>query len=54
MQAHRYPEMFQLIRQASVDLSEMIAGRFSLEEGAAVLQEMNTFPLTGIGIITSF
>lgn len=54
MQAHKFPEMFELIRQKEVPLVKMIGRRLNLEKGAVALTEMDAFKGTGIAIINQF
>ena len=54
MQAHRYPEMMQMILQEKLRPKLLIGKKVSLEEGAKLLPELNSFPGTGVIIINTF
>jgi len=51
MQAHQYPEMFQLIEDQEIPLDKMIGQSLSLKEGAKVLMKMGEFPNLGVMVI---
>ena len=54
MQAHKYPEMLDLISRKKIPLEKMIGERITLEEGSKTLTRMGTFTGTGISIINHF
>ncbi|MFL6466349.1 MAG: zinc-dependent alcohol dehydrogenase family protein [Pyrinomonadaceae bacterium] len=54
MQAHRYPEMLELIRTGKLDPSKLIANCVSLSEATHVLSEMDSFRGTGFKLIDRF
>ena len=54
MQAHRYPEMIEMIRDGRLAPGKLIGKQVSLEEGATSLAEMNSFSGVGITVITDF
>ena len=54
MQAHQYPEMFQLIQDQQIPLDRMIGQSLSLEDGAEVLMKMGEFPNLGVMVIDRF
>ena len=54
MQAHRYPEMLELVSGGRIDL-ELLAGRsLSLEEGAAIIGSRELRLPSGISVINRF
>ena len=54
MQAHRYPEMFEMIRDGRLEPAKLIGKTVSLAEGAEELMNMNTFSAVGVTVITEF
>ena len=54
MQAHKYPEMFQLIRDQKINLSAMVTQRLSLEEVPGRLPYLNRSIEPGVLVIDSF
>ena len=54
IQAHKYPQLFEMIETGKVDPSKLIGKKISLEEGAAALMEMDNFPGTGVMVIDRF
>ena len=54
MQAHKYPEMLDLINRKKIPLEKMIGERMTLDEGAIALTKMGSFSSTGISIINQF
>jgi len=54
MQAHRYPEMFELIADGRLRPQELIGRTISLDETPAALTHMNEFAGTGITVIDRF
>lgn len=54
MQAHAYPEMMEMIRGEKLQPAKLIGKLISLEEGAALLPEMNEFQGIGVQVINQF
>ena len=54
MQAHRYPEMFDMIRDGRLDPRKLIGKTVSLGEAADELMNMNSFSSVGVTVITEF
>lgn len=54
MQAHRYPEMMRLIERGVLKPELLLTGRVNLEDGAEILQNMNTHPPIGVTVIDQF
>lgn len=54
MQAHKYPEMFNLIDKAGINLGNMITETISLEEVPIHLPEMHQNSSSGITVVNSF
>lgn len=54
IQAHKYPQLFEMIETGKVDPGKLIGKKISLEEGAAALTEMDNFPGTGVMVIDRF
>ncbi|MFY0591146.1 zinc-dependent alcohol dehydrogenase family protein [Roseivirga sp.] len=54
MQAHAYPEMMNLIKSGELEPERLIGELISLEEGAALLPEMNKFKGIGVRVINKF
>ncbi len=54
MQAHRYPSVFNLIRDGKLDPGALITNRLSLEESIPFLIEMDKSRHYGITVIESF
>lgn len=54
MQAHKYPEMFGLIKEEMLDPGVLVRETVSLEESIAILTQMGDFPSTGISVIDRF
>lgn len=54
MQAHRYPEMFDMIRDRRLDPGKLIGKQLSLEQGIEELTRMNSFSGVGVTVITEF
>ena len=54
MQAAKYPEMFQFIEEARIDLSKMIGRKVSLSQVPDLLPNLNTATQAGITIIDNF
>jgi alcohol dehydrogenase len=53
MQSHRYPEMFEMIRQGKLRPEKLIGRTVSLAEAAFELSDMNNFTGTGVTVIDS-
>lgn len=51
MQAHRYPEMLEMIRHGRLEPHKLIGNRIALEEAPNVLAKMNNFAGPGISVI---
>jgi alcohol dehydrogenase len=51
MQAHRYPEMLQMIADGRLQPQKLIGKTVSLDESPAELTEMNAFAATGVTIV---
>ncbi|MEP6789296.1 MAG: zinc-dependent alcohol dehydrogenase family protein [Acidobacteriota bacterium] len=54
MQAHRYPEMLELIRIGKLQPQKLIGKTVSLEDSIHELIDMNNFTGTGVTVIDSF
>lgn len=54
MQAHAYPEMMEMIRTDKLQPAKLIGKLISLEEGAALLPQMNKFQGVGVQVINQF
>jgi alcohol dehydrogenase len=54
MQAHKYPEMFRMIRQGKLQPQKLIGKTVSLEESVDELINMNNFAGTGVTVIDRF
>jgi alcohol dehydrogenase len=54
MQAHRYPEMFDMIKDGRLAPGKLIGKTVSLEEGIVELTNMNSFSGVGVTVITEF
>ena len=54
MQAHRYPEMLEMIRQGRLEPKRLIGKTVSLEDSIAELVNMNNFTGTGVTVIEGF
>ena len=54
IQAHKYPQLFEMIETGKVDPGKLIGKKISLEEGATALTEMDNFPGTGVMVIDRF
>ncbi|MCO6511183.1 MAG: zinc-dependent alcohol dehydrogenase family protein [Aridibacter famidurans] len=51
MQAHRYPEMFSLIKESGLEPGQLVKNTVGLEEAGEILTQMGEFPFTGISVI---
>ena len=54
MQAHRYREMLQMIRQGKLQPQKLIGKTVSLEDSPSELTGMNTFNGSGVTVIDQF
>lgn len=54
MQAHRYGYMLEMIVAGRLKPEKLIGSRISLDDGAAILSEMNSFGGTGVLVIDKF
>jgi alcohol dehydrogenase len=54
MQAHRYPEMLELIRQGRLNLGSLGVRRFSLGSAATILGDEELRLAPGVSVITEF
>ena len=54
MQAHRYPEMIEMIRIGRLEPRYLIGKSVSLEDSIAELVDMNSFASAGVVVINSF
>jgi alcohol dehydrogenase len=54
MQAHKYPDMLEMIKSGKLNPKKLIERTISLEETASALSEMDSFENKGILIINSF
>jgi len=54
MQAHKYAEMFEMIRDGKLEPGKLIGKTVSLEEAAEELMNMSTFSAVGVTVINEF
>ncbi|MEM8896906.1 MAG: zinc-dependent alcohol dehydrogenase family protein [Bacteroidota bacterium] len=54
MQAHKYPEMLDMIRSGKLQPDKLIEKTISLGEAPAALMNMNSFSQKGVWVINSF
>ena len=54
MQAHKYPEMLDMIRQGKLQPNKLIGKTISLEDSIAELVNMNNFSGMGVSVIDKF
>ncbi len=54
MQAHKYPEMFEMISDGNLKPEKLIGKTVSLSEAGEQLVNMNTFSSLGVTVITEF
>jgi len=52
MQAHEYPSMLEMIRQGRIQPQKLLGKTVSLEEGIEELMMLNSFPSTGVTVIS--
>jgi len=54
MQAHKYPEMFEMIKNGKLNPERLIGKTVSLEDSIFELINMNNFEATGVTVINKF
>jgi alcohol dehydrogenase len=54
IQAHRYPQLFDLILSGKVEPAKLVGKKVTLDEGAVALTEMDSFKSLGVTIIDRF
>jgi len=54
MQAHKYPEMLEMIQNGTLQPQKLIGKTVSLEESIDELMNMNDFTGTGVTVINNF
>jgi alcohol dehydrogenase len=54
MQAHKYPEMFEMILSGKLQPQKLIGKTILLEESLEELVNMNSFSGTGVTVINEF
>ena len=54
MQAHKYPEMLEMIKVGKLYPQKLIERRVSLEESVTLLPQMNKFQNSGVTVINTF
>lgn len=54
MQAHKYPEMLEMIKSGKLQPQKLVAKTISLEEATLALPQMGSFDHTGMQVINSF
>ena len=54
MQAHRYPEMFEMIKDGRLAPERLIGKTVSLEQATVELTNLNSFSGVGVTVVTSF
>lgn len=54
MQAHKYPQMLEMIKAGKLSPEKLIERTVSLEESIGILPEMNKFKNSGVTVINSF
>ncbi len=54
MQAHRYPEMLEMIRQGRLEPQRLIGKKISLDESPRILMSMNKFTGSGVTVLDRF
>ena len=54
MQAHRYPEMLEMISNGKLDPSKLVSQRVSLSEAAIKLPALNSSSVAGLAVIDRF
>ena len=51
MQAHRYPEMLEMVGNGRLAPEKLVGSTISLDAATRFLPEMNDFPSTGVSVI---
>ena len=54
MQAYKFAEVFEMIRDGRLDPSKLVGKTISLEKGLTELTNMNSFSGLGVTVITEF
>ena len=54
MQAHRYPEMLEMVLKGKLEPARLVNGEVSLSEGVRILTNMDKFGPPGISVISDF
>ena len=54
MQAYKYPEIFKMIGDGTLEPAKLVGKMLSLEEGIRELVNMNTFSAVGVSVIDRF
>lgn len=54
MQAHRYPEMLEMVVTGKLDPTRLVGKSISLDEGVLELANMNRFGGSGVTVIEAF
>jgi alcohol dehydrogenase len=54
MQAHRYPEMLEMVRTGKLEPQKLIGKTVSLDDSVTELADMNSFSSIGVTVINSF
>ncbi len=54
MQAHRYPEMFEMIGKGALEPQKLVGNKVTLEESIDILVKMNEFSQAGVNVINRF
>ncbi len=54
MQAHRYPQIFEMMAAGKLQPELLVENRISLAEATLLLPKMDEFPGTGVTVITEF
>jgi len=54
IQAHKYPQLFEMIESGKVNPGKLIGKKITLEEAAVTLPQMDNFPGTGVMVIDRF
>lgn len=54
IQAHTYPQIFEMIESGRLRPGDLISGRVSLQEGVNILENMDSYDTRGIVVINQF
>ena len=54
IQAHAYPQIFEMIENGRLRPGDLISGRVSLQEGVNILENMDSYDTRGIVVINQF